>query len=106
MTKGELAELLLECELEFEMCESHWGSDYTDIRARLKAAAAETAAETAVGMDWQRCYRGAVEECQRLRQVIVSAYRYHHQPCDCPACRFIVDEESAPVNREEKHDDR
>lgn len=46
MTRGELAELLLECEREFEMCESHWGSDYTDIRTRLKAAAAETAEDS------------------------------------------------------------
>lgn len=41
MTNDELARLLLECGSEFEMCESHWGSDYTDIRTRLKAAAAE-----------------------------------------------------------------
>lgn len=52
--------------------------------------------EPSKGMDWQRCYRGAVEECRRLRDVIISAYRHHHQPCECPACRFIVDEEAAP----------
>ena len=55
MTKDDLAKLLLECEVEFMWCESHWGSDYTEIRARLKAAAAEIAASDEPGAphEWE-----------------------------------------------------
>jgi hypothetical protein len=48
VTNQDIRALLLQCEEEFMWCETHWGSDYTKLRAALTVAAASLPDEPTV----------------------------------------------------------